>query len=61
MEDLNLDCSHTAGDFVIFCDGGYSQISIELSYNGSVTDLLITKYSALQLRDWLNEFLGESK
>lgn len=62
MKDLILSCDFSKNDRIeVEVAGESDKVEIAIHSNGHFTDVLIGKEKSAQLRDWLNEFLGESK
>ena len=62
MKELNLNCDFSKSDRIeVEVAGESDKVEIAIHSNGHFADVLIGKEKAAKLRDWLNEFLGESK
>lgn len=61
MKDLDLICDFTKTDGATFSKADDGNLIIEIGEACDIAVVIYKKEKVNQLRDWLNEFLGESK
>lgn len=61
MKDLDLICDFTKSDSATFSKADDGNLIIEAGESCGMAIVIYKKEKVKQLRDWLNEFLGESK
>lgn len=60
MEDLELDCENSLGDSFTVSERGEEELFMSISESETDAGVVLSKEKAMQLRDWLNKFLGEA-
>lgn len=61
MKDLKLSCDWHDPDFMTVTESETGRAVIDIDEEQQNCRIILGKEKAAKLRDWLNEFLGESK